>query len=133
MVFRVDLKNGEDSDLALRIGTSRGFVQITAPVTFAYREHAGNIAGDLSGNVAALRRQINAEYFGEYPGGSQRRWQRRQILTRHVRPVALACAKAKMRRHAWFLYWSTFGWHVALRRWRFLGAFPLANVVRFDQ
>ena len=129
--FAVDLKNGEDGDLALRIGTARGFVQITAPATFAYREHAGNIAGDLSCNIAALQRQINAECSGEYPGGPQRRRQRRQILARHVRPVALACAKAKMRRHAWVLYWSTFGWHVALRRWRFLGAFPVLALLGF--
>ncbi len=129
--FAAGLRNGEDSDLALRIGTARGFVQITAPVTFAYREHAGNIAGDLSCNVAALRRQIRAECSGEYPGGPQRRRQRQQILARQVRPVALACAKAKMRHHAWALYWSTFGWHVALRRWRFLGAFPVLALLGF--
>jgi hypothetical protein len=123
--FAVDLKNGEDSDLALRIGTAQGFVQITAPFTFAYREHPGNIAGDLGNNVDALKRQILYERSGEYPGGSVRRRQRWQILTRHVRPVAIACAKAKMWRDAWSLYWSTFGWHLALGRWLFLGAFPL--------
>jgi GT2 family glycosyltransferase len=122
--FATELKNGEDSDLALRMGTAPGFVQITAPYTFAYREHAGNIAGDLYRNVAALRHQIRAEYSGGYPGGAQRRRQRQRILTRHVRPVALACAKAKKRHHAWFLYWSTFVWHVAQTRWRFLIAFP---------
>jgi cellulose synthase/poly-beta-1,6-N-acetylglucosamine synthase-like glycosyltransferase len=122
--FAIDLKNGEDSDLALRIGTAPGFVQITAPFTFAYREHVGNIAGDLDRNAAALQRQIHAECSGRYPGGAQRRRQRQRILTRHVRPVALACAKAKKRHHAWFLYWSTFVWHVAQTRWRFLIAFP---------
>jgi glycosyltransferase involved in cell wall biosynthesis len=123
--FSVDLENGEDGDLALRLGTARGFVQLTAPDTFAYREHAGNIAHDLSRNVAALQREIVAECSGEYPGGPQRCWQRRQILARHVRPVALECARFGLVHEAWALYWSTFGWHVSLRRWRFLGAFPL--------
>src|SRR5262245_33126572 len=121
--FATDLKNGEDSDLALRIGTAHGFVQITAPFTFAYREHGGNIAGDLRCNVAALKRQIRAECSGEYPGGIRRRRERLQILTRHVRPLALACAKTNMRREAWRFYWSTLSWHIVLGRWRFISAF----------
>jgi len=123
--FSVDLRNGEDADLALRIGTALGFVQITAPHTFAYREHEGNIAGDLHHNVAALSHQIRSECSGEYPGGRSRRRQRWQILTRHIRPVAIACTKARMSSYAWSLYWSTFGWHIELRKWRFISSFPL--------
>src|SRR5262249_605030 len=38
--------NAEDADLALRLGTAPGFVQITAPVTFAYRKHAASAVWD---------------------------------------------------------------------------------------
>jgi GT2 family glycosyltransferase len=116
--------NGEDADLALRIGTARGFVQVTAPATFAYREHAGNMAFDLSRNIQATQQKIRAERCGQYPGGTWRRRQRWRILTRHVRPVALECARLGLRHEAWALYWSTFRWHVALGRWRFLTALP---------
>jgi cellulose synthase/poly-beta-1,6-N-acetylglucosamine synthase-like glycosyltransferase len=122
--FSAGLLSGEDADLALRMGTATGFVQITAPTTFAYREHAGNIATDLSRNIQAAQYKIQAERRGQYPGGTRRQQQRWCILTRHVRPIALACARSGFSREAWALYWSTFGWHVALRRWRFLGAFP---------
>jgi hypothetical protein len=100
-------------------------VQVRAPATFAYREHAGNLARDLSRNIQAAQHEIRAERSGQYPGGRRRRQQRWRILTRHVRPVALECARSGVGREAWELYWSTFRWHVVLRRWRFLAAFPL--------
>jgi hypothetical protein len=36
--FVIDLKNGEDCDLALRLGTETGFVQVTSSFTFAMPE-----------------------------------------------------------------------------------------------
>lgn len=123
--FSTCLINGEDADLALRIGTARKFVQITAPATFAYREHAANQAFDLNRNIKAAEHKIRAERSDQYPGGKRRKRQRWRILTRHARPVALECARFGLVHEAWALYWSTFGWHVSLRRWRFLGAFPL--------
>jgi hypothetical protein len=36
--FVIDLKNGEDCDLALRLGTETGFVQVTSSITFSMRE-----------------------------------------------------------------------------------------------
>src|ERR1035437_5938039 len=38
--------NSEDADLALRLGVAPGFVQVTSPVTFAYREHAASAKSD---------------------------------------------------------------------------------------
>jgi hypothetical protein len=106
------------------MGTARGFVQVTGPATFAYREHAGNIAFDLNRNIQAAQHKVSAECCGQYPGGRQRRRQRWRILTRHVRPIVLECARAGMGRVAWAFYLSTFAWHFALGRWRFLIAFP---------
>lgn len=123
--FSEELQNGEDIDLALHLGTARGFVQLAAPDTFAYREHGGNVARDVRRNVSALQREVTAEHCGKYPGGRERSRQRRQILSRHIRPLALECAKKNMSREAWWFYCSTLSWHVALGRWRFISAFPL--------
>src|SRR5204862_986299 len=37
--FTEEFVNGEDADLALKLGVAPGFIQITSPATFAYREH----------------------------------------------------------------------------------------------
>jgi glycosyltransferase involved in cell wall biosynthesis len=121
--------NGEDADLALRLGVAPGFVQITAPVTFAYREHAVSAMKDLKRTVAGARLSIHAERTGRYPGGSSRAPERRRILARHTRPVALRCLEEGLRRDAWGLYFSTFAWNASLRRAKYLVAFPLLAVM----
>jgi GT2 family glycosyltransferase len=131
--FSVGLLSGEDADLALRIGTAPGFVQVTAPITFAYREHAGNMTLmtlNVGRTLQAAKHSIRVEHCGGYPGGARRRLQRWRILTRHIRPVALACARSGLAREAWALYWYTFRWHVALRRWRFLAGFPVRALIQ---
>jgi GT2 family glycosyltransferase len=117
--------NGEDADLALRLGETPGFVQITAPVTFAYREHAAGAIHDLKRTLAGAWLKIRAEQAGHYPGGGARAAERRRILTRHTRPITLSCLRRGLRREAWDLYVSTFAWNVSLRRARYLAAFPL--------
>jgi hypothetical protein len=117
--------NGEDSDVALKLGEAPGFVQITAPFTFAYREHAGNLTCDLSKTITGVWHKIRTEMADGYPGGKKRMLERLRILTRHIRPVALACLRARRSLDAWKLYRATFSWHVRLGRWRFLLGFPL--------
>ena len=53
--FIEDRVNGEDADLALRLGVATGFVQITAPATFAYRVHAANMKDNLGRTLAGIR------------------------------------------------------------------------------
>jgi glycosyltransferase involved in cell wall biosynthesis len=116
--------NGEDADLALKLGTARGFVQITDPVTFGYREHATNVTLNTAKTVAGLWHNIRAERSGGYPGGEERAMERWRILTRHVRPMILGCLKSGQKSEAWRLYRATIRWHSALGRWKFLVAFP---------
>lgn len=124
--FREDFVVAEDSDLALRLGTAPGFVQVLSPATFAYREHGGNLTKDFSKTLGATWLSVQAERAGRYPGGTSRARERRQILTRHARPVALGCLRRGMRREGWGLYRAMFRWHVSLGRWKFLAGFPLA-------
>lgn len=116
--------NAEDHDLALRLGNSPGFVQIISPVTVGWRRHSGSITQNLQRSIAGSFYLIKQESRGCYPGGHARRIARRQIITRHIRPVLLACLREGKRREAWELYRATLSWHVRLGRVRFLTSYP---------
>lgn len=117
--------NGEDADLAMRLGESHGFLQVCAPHTFGYREHAGSASASLERTYAGASHAVTVEHQRGYPGGPGRARERRRILTRHCRPAMLECLREGRHRDAWRMYRATFGWHLQLRRWRFLFGFPV--------
>lgn len=116
--------NGEDHDLSLRMGTARGFVPLLAPFTLAWRRHIGGVTQNLRRSLAGSRYMISQEIHGNYPGGDSRKKERIAIITRHVRPVAVAAARDGLWHEAWDLYRTTWYWHIVLRRWRFLMVLP---------
>jgi GT2 family glycosyltransferase len=122
--FTDECVNGEDADLALRLGDARGFVQITAPETFAYREHTESATKDIKRTLAGAWSKVHAEREGRYPGGRARAAERRRILTRHIRPLTLGCLREGFRCDAWALYASTFAWNASAGRLKYLAAFP---------
>jgi glycosyltransferase involved in cell wall biosynthesis len=126
--FTDEWVNGEDADLALRLGEARGFVQVCAPHTFGYRSHAGNATKNLQRSLAGIRRSIREEQLGHYPGGRSRAIERRRIITRHIRPMLVSCLRAGLNGEAWGLYRKAFGWHVQLGCWKCLMGFPLLAV-----
>lgn len=120
----------EDVDLTLRLGLAPGFVHVTSPATFAYREHATSLKSNLlSYLVRGQQRVITEENEGMYPGGRERQRERRVIISRHGRPVTLGCIKAGRTREGWALYVSLLPWHLSLRRWKYLLGFPARLVV----
>jgi glycosyltransferase involved in cell wall biosynthesis len=123
--FAEDWINGEDADLALRLGVAPGFVQVLAPATFAYREHEASAKSDFDRTVAGARSSVLAERGGRYPGGRARARARRRILTRHIRPIVLTCLKRGLRRDAWELYIATLGWNISVGRFKYLAGFLL--------
>lgn len=125
--------NSEDADLALKLGVAAGFVQITGPATFGYRVHGANVTDDLSRTLAGIRHALMSEKHGRYPGGNVRAKERWEILTRHVRPVALQCLRSGRQREAWSFYRSTFAWHVSLRRLKYLLGFPFVALAEFGR
>jgi glycosyltransferase involved in cell wall biosynthesis len=129
--FSEDQINGEDADLALRLGISKGFIQVTKPTTFAYREHATSATKDIGRTLAGAWSQIRSEKAGTYPGGSSRRRERRRILTRGIRPISLDCLRRAIYREGWGLYGATFAWNATLGRWKYLMVFPLLAVISF--
>lgn len=131
--FMENRLNGEDADLALRLGVAPGFVHITAPATFAYREHAANVKNDLERTLAGIQYVLRSEKCDRYPGGEGRSKERREILTRHVRPVALESLRRGHHGEAWNFYFSTFAWNLSLGRLKYLLGFPFAALVEFGR
>ncbi|RBP45315.1 glycosyl transferase family 2 [Roseimicrobium gellanilyticum] len=121
--------NAEDADLALKLGTAPGFVQVGGPATLAYREHAANITMVLEKTLTGLWYIINTENAGGYPGGAERARERWRIISYHVRPILLTCLQTGDKRaEAWRMYRATLRWHLATSRWKFLLGFPLKAV-----
>lgn len=123
--FPVEAINGEDSDLALRCGIAPGYVQITAPVTFGYREHSGGVRHVAGKNLSGDMHRITMEEQGRYPGGEARALERWRILTLHLRANSLECLRAGLRAEAWEIFRRTLRWNVALGRWRYVVGFPV--------
>jgi len=128
--FAPEFVNGEDADFVMKCGVEPGFVQVVSPFTFGYRKHEANITNAFDKNLAGARLQIRNEKSGVYSGGKSRSWERRHILSRQIRPVAVAALENRRPDAAWELYKGTFGWHLALVKWKFLLGMPLAMAWR---
>src|SRR4029079_16475310 len=63
--FNDEWGNGGDVDLTLRLCVPHGFVDITAPVTFAYRNHAASLKHDVGRMYASARLMVRAERKGK--------------------------------------------------------------------
>jgi len=126
--FTPEFRVGEDADLTLRLGIEPGFVQITTPATFGYREHKNNLSSGPQSLLEAASKLVDAEFAGAYPGGEQRHRERWRILTRHARPAAIAALQAGMVGPGLGLYARTFVWQLAVGAWRFVFGFPLLSL-----
>jgi GT2 family glycosyltransferase len=70
----------EDNDLALRLGTAGRTIQILSPQTTWHRAHASNSINNISSFMAAMESLLRREREGRYPGGAQRRFERRALI-----------------------------------------------------
>ena len=127
--FSTEWINSDDADLALRLGQASGFVDIQAPATFAYRDHAGSLKSKADVSFRSLSYMIAQEETGAYPGGRERRRERLEILTRHIRPFTLECLRGGAIAQGWNVYRKTFAWHLALGRVSYLGAYPVLTAI----
>lgn len=115
----------EDGDLALRFGLVKGFVQILAPATLGYRQHQTNACRNHDLIYKGIKNLVDSERDGVYPGGPSRRVERLRLVTLHVRPFTVECARTPgARRRGWELYFDTFGWHLSLHRWKYILGYP---------
>jgi glycosyltransferase involved in cell wall biosynthesis len=124
--FKSELREGEDSDLTMALGTARGFVQVVNPATFGYRDgSADQVTGKWEYHFRAAEALIANECRERYPGGRERAVDRRRIISRHVRPVAFTLLRERRFAAAWRLYGTLLPWNVRLGKWKFLLGFPV--------
>ena len=123
--------NGEDLDLLLRLGTAPECVIVDGIKTFGYRRHSASEIGSIVKTVAGLTMMIQNEQSGQYPGDVQRQRERRELLTRFIRPHILDAIRQNYLSAGWKLYCLTVIWHLSLRRYRFLIGTPLIALCRF--
>ena len=121
--FRRGRVNGEDAELAMKLGSEPGFVHIKKPLMFAYRAHDGNITGNFEKNYEASLHLIYMEKSERFSGGSKLSKRRRFIITRHVRPCIITALKMGFAKRAVELYRKTFLWHLKQLKFKFLLAF----------
>jgi glycosyltransferase involved in cell wall biosynthesis len=119
--------NLEDHDFMLRLGAAPGFVQIAQPLTLAWRRHAQGATADLDSSVAGVEFLIAQESAGVYPGGAAREDERRRIITRHIRPITIACLRDGRGADGRKLYKSTWSWNAGAGHWAYLAAFPFMS------
>jgi hypothetical protein len=125
--FETSEMNGEDLDFALHLGEEAGFVWIREPFTFGYRKHGATAVSNFDRTLEGMRHLIHEEQQGRFPGGHARQPERRELVTRSVRPAAVEALKQRRLWPATELYAATFSWHVKLGRWKFLlGFLPAA-------
>lgn len=117
--------NCEDHDLVLRLSAAPGFIRIISPPTVAVRIHADGLTSLGRKTVAGIEYLLQQEEASHYPGGRERRKERLRILSKHVRPVSVACLNAGDSQTAWSMYRDTFLWNVRLGNWKYLVGFPL--------
>lgn len=125
--------NGEDSDLWLKLGTAQGFVTVQSPYVSAYRRHEISAIASSEKTIQGSYHLIEQEKAQQYPGNLQQKRQRIDIITRHIRPVSIACLRQNDIQDAWNLYAATFWWHLRLKRIKYIVAFwviALLSVLR---
>ena len=120
--------NGEDQDLLLRLGDAPRFVRIIEPAMVGWRRHPQGATRDVNRSIAGARFIIDREIAGTYPGGVGRAGERREIITRLVRPITFQCLREGRIAEGLSLYRQTWSWHLALHRWRYLTGFPIASL-----
>ncbi|MBB01756.1 MAG: glycosyl transferase [Planctomyces sp.] len=120
--------NCEDADLAMRLGTTPGFLHILSPPLIAYRQHSQNVSHDIHKTKAGIDLLLDRERNGEYPGGTQRVNERKEIISRHVRPFAISCARQGQFSLAIRYYLVLLRESILHGRWRFLFGLPVMAI-----
>lgn len=122
--FPTENINAEDSDLWLKLGLASPFVEIRTPPTMAYRRTPSSLISDTTKTAIGVLRILESEAAGVYPGGLARRADRHAVISAHLRPACLACARSGEFQLALQLYCRSIPLNVRLKRIRFLLAAP---------
>lgn len=121
--FDCGMECAEDQDLAMRLGTELGFIEIVSPCQIAYHRHPSSASHQLNKLIAGVLTLFDHETAGAYPGGVIRRRDRWRILGRTIRPVSISCLKAGLMKKGWSMYRRLLPWSLREGRIRYLAGF----------
>jgi glycosyltransferase involved in cell wall biosynthesis len=123
--FEEHIRVFEDQDLGLRLGTLPGFVKIRKPITVGYRNTKESLTTISEEVFKGLNLMISRELTNAYPGGKQRKWQRRNYISFSIRSASVGFLKQRKLREAWLLYRRRVMWQLRLCRLRYVIGFPV--------
>ncbi|ACK73845.1 glycosyl transferase family 2 (plasmid) [Gloeothece citriformis PCC 7424] len=122
--------NYEDMDLWLRLGTAPGFVMIESPLLCIRWFHDHNICLSPVHNRQGIQLIVEAEKQGQYPGGSQRKSDRRAKICALLRVASVTFVREGKIQDAMYIYAQTFVWQLQLGRVRYLVGLPLITLIK---
>ena len=102
----------DDLDIMMKLGVSGRCIQILSPATTCYRVHPGNTVRQVPPFIPAMLALIRKEKTGQYPGGTQFRFQRYAFLGGPIFFWIKKCMRARLYGGANALV--TQGWMMAL-------------------
>lgn len=120
--------NGEDAEMAMKLGNAGGFVHVASPAMFGYRDHGENVTLDTQKSLQGMELLLEGERQGRFPGGRERAKERALTISRHVRPCAVECAKRGDTVEAFRLYFAVLAEALRRFRWRFILGVPALAV-----
>lgn len=120
--FAVENICSEGHDLYLRLGLAPGFVMVSAPPVYAYRQHSVTQSRDTGPLYRGARLLLGRERAAAYPGGKARRAERASLLTRSLQYSIRRCFElgdplraAELYLRALPQYFRAGQWHAAWR------------------
>lgn len=125
--FDIEIRNSEDHDLMLRLGSEPGFVQVESPQTLVRRLQSDSLAMNLPLNSEGVSLLIAREKRGGYPGNAR---DRRCIIAQHARASSFHLLNNGAIHESFGLYWSTLLWQLKLGRLKYLLVFPVVLALR---
>jgi glycosyltransferase involved in cell wall biosynthesis len=94
----------EDVEFAMRLGIAGRTIQILGPPTIWHRAHTGNTVNDVASFMVPMEVLLRREREGRFPGGAERRFERRALIGGFAAHWVKRAAKSGLRGKATKLF-----------------------------
>ena len=120
--------NAEDTDLFMRTGRRRGFIQILSPMTLGYRRNERSLTASLEGRCRGIRFLMVQEERGVYPKDPASRCHRDRYIGWCGRRFSIKCLKGARPDLGMDLYCRTLRYQMKYRHFKYLAGYPILAV-----
>ena len=104
---------------------------LEAPICGIKHQNGKNLSLGHPANRAGIRRIVEGEKRGTYPGGTLRRSDRIRLISELLRAASVTFLKEGRIASAIEVYLGTLRWNLELGRWRYLVALPILCAVEY--